>query len=360
VGNLKIIKTFILSVLLILFAALFWKGLADIYLHGNLLVSSFIWFSASLILFVVFFLFLSLLVEKKLIVFVIYLFSLSTFFIFFSAPKADQPGAGQYYYFISAGLAVLFIAFILSRTLIQKERNERLKISMHSVFKVGLPWIMTMLALFIGLVGYFHPLTPTDKNEINLPPQILDWLVKPLAGTLSKTLPMLSEKTTIDEALALSTATKNLDLISLSPSLLAQLKGKNIKDLSPAQLMKDPVIAKILQEEAAKQVKKIDPQVLAQQRNDLAKTLGISLAGKETMSEVINKIINAKIRDLVGPAIGVLPFISAILIFVVLRLIFIPLGWLIILLALLIFQLLRIFKFVKIEKVMKEGEDVRI
>jgi hypothetical protein len=63
---------------------------------------------------------------------------------------------------------------------------------------------------------------------------------------------------------------------------------------------------------------------------------------------------------MVGPAIGVLPFISAILIFVVLRLVFIPLGWLIILLALLIFQFLRIFKFVKIEKVMKEGEDVRI
>lgn len=345
----KVIKTFILAFLVILLGALFWKSLAGVYLKGDLSVTSLIWFGASLLLFLVFLLFFSLLVEKKLIAFLIYLFSLATFFIFF-----------PFNYWLAVGLTVLFVAFILSRVLIQRERNERLKISMRSVFKVGLPWTMTMLALFIGFVGYFHPLTPTDKNEINLPSQILNWLVKPLAGTLSKALPMLSENTTIDEALATSVATQNIDLVSLSPALLAQLKGKNIKDLSPAELMKDPAIAKILQAEAAKQAKKINPQVLAQQRNDLAKTLGISLTGKETMSDVINKIINAKIKDMVGPAIGVLPFISAILIFVVLRLVFIPLGWLIILLALLIFQFLRIFKFVKIEKVMKEGEDVRI
>lgn len=341
----KVIKSFLLAFLLILISALFWKGLADIYLHKNLSVSSFIWFGVSLVLFVIFFLLFSLLVDYKITFVIIYVLSLLTFFIFFPINN---------YLFI--GLAVVLLAMILSRVLIQKERNERLKISLRSVFRAGLPWMMTILALFIGFLGYLYPLTPTDKNEINLPPEILNLFVKPLTRTLSKTLPMLDEKTTIDEALALNITTQNIDLTSLTPELIAQLKGKNIKDLNPTELLKNPAIAEILKKQAAR----VSSATLTQQRNDLAKTLGISLTGKETISDVINKIINAKIKDFVGPAIGVLPIISAVLTFFVLRLIFIPFGWIIILLALLIFQLLRAFRFVKIEKVMKEGEDVSI
>lgn len=344
-SNLKIIKSFILAFLLILSSALSWKGLADIYLHDNLSVSSFIWFGLSLVLFVVFFLFFSLLVDYKIIYLIIYPLSLLTCFLFFPCSL-----------YLIIGLVVFYGAMILSRILMQKERKERLNISVRGVFKNGLPWLMTILALLIGLISYLYPLTPGSKNETNLPPAILNLFIKPLAGTIGNILPMVDENTTIDQALAMSTVTQSANLISLSPELLAQLKGKNIKDLNPSELLKDPKIAEILKNQA----KKVSSVVVTQQRNDLAKTLGISLTGKETMSELMSKVVNAKIKEMLGPTIGALPIISGILIFLVLRLIFIPLGWLVLLLALLIFQLLRIFKFVKIEKVMKEGEDVRL
>jgi len=344
-NNLKVIKSFILSFLLILSSALFWKGLADIYLAHNLSASSFIWFGVNLILLVIFFLFFSLLVDERLIFLVIYPLSLLSFFIFFPI---------NFYSLI--GLIVLFGAMILSRILMQKERRERLNISVRAVFKNGLPWLMTILALFIGFLGYFYPLTPIDKNEINIPPEILNIFVKPLTNMLGKTLPMLDEKTTIDQALAMNVATQNIDLVLVSPELLAQLKGKNIKDLSPGELLKDPEIAKILK----KQSEKINTPTIEEQRRDLAKTLGLDLIGNETMSDVINKIVNVKIKDIFGPTIIILPVISAVLTFITLRIVFIPLGWLVIFLALLIFHFLRAFKFVKIEKVMKQGEDVSI
>lgn len=345
--NPKIIKSFILVALFILFGILFWMGLADIYLYGNFSASSFVLLTIFLLVFVILFLFLSLLLENRRMVLLSYLFVLLGFFIFF-----------RFNYWLVIGLAVVFVAFVLSRTLIQKERKNRLRISLRRVFGRGLPWTLTLLALFIGLVSYFHPPILIEEDEIILPSQVSTWLIKPLAGTLSKVLPIIDKKTTVDEALSLTLATERTDLFSFSPELLKELKEISIEDLDLKDLIKNPKVAETFKQEVIEQAEKINPELLIQQRDELAKTFGISLTGKETISDLINKTINAKIKEAIGSAAGALPIISVVLTFIGLRLFFIPFGWLAILLSLLIFHFLRFLKFVKIEKVMKEGEDV--
>lgn len=341
----KVIKTFIFSVLLIISAVLFWQSLANVYLKGNLNANSLLWLGIWLLVFLTFFLIFSLLVETKGIFLLIYSLILVSFFLFF-----------RFHYYLLIGLAILFLIFIISRVLIQKERNERLKISLRAVFKRGLTLIFLFLALFMALLSYFYPLIKIDEKGINLPPQILEWVLKPLGGTLNKTLPFFDPKMTINEMLSTGLATEKLDLTSLSPELIKKFQGKDLKELNPQELLKDPEIAELLK----KQAKKIDPKILAQQRNEMAKGLGIELKGDEKISEVINKLVNKQLQSLFGSYLKYLPIISAILTFLVLTSIFVPFSWVVVAISLLIFQIFLIFRVVRIEKVMKEGEDVSI
>jgi len=339
------IKVFILAVLVIVSAFLFWQNLANVYLKGNLNTNSLFWLGIWLLFFLVFWLFFSLLVESKAICFVIYLAILAIFFLFFS-----------FHYYLLVGLVVLFLIFIVSRALMQKERNERLKISLRAVFKSGLKLILLFLALFLGLLAYLYPLIKIDEKNINLPPQILAWVAKPFGGTISKTLPFFEAEMTIDEMLSTSLVMEKLDSNPLSPELIKKIQNKNLKETDLQELLKDPEVVDILRSQA----KGVDPKVLAKQRNELAKKLDIELRGDEKIVEVIHKLASKQLQSLLGPYIKYLPIISAALIFIVLTSIFFPFSWIVILVASFIFMILKTFRLVRIEKVMKEGEDIKI
>jgi len=343
--KIKIVKIFIFIALLLISAFLFWRKLSQIFLKGNFSWQSLLWFGIWFLFFLVFWLFFSLLVELKAICFLVYLVVLAIFFLFF-----------PFHYYLLIGLTVLFLTFIISRALMQKERNSRLKISLKAIFKSGLKLNLFFFALFFSLLAYFYPLLKIDERGINLPPQVLTWIMKPLSGTISKFLPIFDLETTIDETLAITTVIQKPDLSKFSPELIKKFKGKDFKKIDPQEILKDPEIAEILKEQA----KKVDPKFLTQQRSELAKNLGIELKGDEKIVEVINQLASKQLQNLLGPYLKYLPIISAILIFIILSTIFVPFSWLVFLVTLLIFQIFLIFRFVRIEKVMKEGEDVRI
>ncbi|MFN3301490.1 MAG: hypothetical protein ACK413_00470 [Patescibacteria group bacterium] len=337
----SIIKIFIFAVLLLIFAFLFWRQLADIYLKRNLHWRSLLWLGIWLLIFLVFWLIFSLLVESKMICFSIYLLILAIFFLFFN-----------FHYYLLIGLVVLFVGFVISRALIQKERNNRLKISLNSIFKSGLKLNLFFLALFLSLLSYFYPLVKSDELEINLPPKVLSWISKPLTKTFSGFDPEM----TIDEMLKVSVVIEKPDLTAFPPELIKKFKDKNLKSFNPQELLKDSEIAEIIKDQA----KKVNPQIINKERDELAKKLGLTLTGNEKLSEVIGKLVNKKLKELLGSYSKYLPIISAILIFLVLKIIFVPFSWLVILITLLIFLIFLIFRLVRIEKVMKEGEDIKL
>ncbi len=341
----SIIKTFIFTALVLVSAFLFWQRLSQVFLKRNLSWQSLLWFGIWLLVFLVFWLFFSLLVGSNGICFLIYLAILAVFFLFF-----------PFHYYLLIGLFVLFLIFIVSRLLIQKERNSRLKISLRAIFKIGLKLTLLFLALFLGLLAYFYPLVKVDEKGINLPPQILALIMKPLVRTISKVLPAFDPEMTVDETLAMTVVIQKPNLSELSPEILKKFQGKKINEINPQELLKDPQMVEIFK----KQAKKINPSIISQQRNELAKNLGIEIKGDEKISELINKLASKQLQSLLGPSLKYLPIISAVLTFIMLNIIFLPFSWIVILFALLIFQIFLIFRVVKIEKVMKEGEDMRL
>jgi len=84
---------------------------------------------------------------------------------------------------------------------------------------------------------------------------------------------------------------------------------------------------------------------------------------KENLKELpeeVKEIIDVKIEEFTRPYQKYIPLALAISLLLFLRLIAIPLSWLIILLSLIVFRLLVAFKVVKIEKVEKEAEVIEV
>ncbi len=80
----------------------------------------------------------------------------------------------------------------------------------------------------------------------------------------------------------------------------------------------------------------------------------------EEVSETVKEIIDVKIEEFSRPYQKYIPLALAISLLLLLRLVAIPVGWLIILLSLIVFKLLVTFKVVKIEKVEKEAEIIEV
>lgn len=240
----------------------------------------------------------------------------------------------------------------------QKERKNRLRFSLHLVLKSGTSLVLTYFALFIALVSYFYPLIKIDEKGINLPPKVLEFVLQPLIKNLSGTLPFFDPEMTIDEMLSLEGMTERFDPASLPSDILEKFKGEDIKQINPQEVLKDPAVIEFLRSEVQKVSKKIDPKILAGQRSEMAKNLGIELRGDEKMVDIINKLANEKLKGIVGPRIKYFPIISAVLSFFLLRIIFIPFSWLVLTVSFVIFQFFLLFRIVWKEKVIKEGDDV--
>lgn len=336
----KIIKTFIFSILLLFTSALFWLNLSNLYLKGDLSKRSLILTTVSFLFFLVFLLIFSLLVENKGIFLLISLLSLSNFFLFF-----------KFHYYLLIGLFIVFLSFVFARFLIQKERNERLKISLRSIFRNSLKLILFFLAGFFALLSYFYPLIKI--NNFNLSPKTFDFAKKFLIK--NENLNFFDLEENIDEILAMKLAFERINWAKFSPEIFKKIQGKKISEISFEEILKDPEISQILKEEA----KKIEPSLIAKERDKLAKSLNVEIKENEKVFEIVNKLINKRLNDLLGPYLKYLPIISAISLFLFLEIIFVPFSWLVMIFIILIFQILLIFRIVKIEKVMKEGEDFK-
>lgn len=321
----KSYKEIILAIFIIVFGTITW-----FFLHRVLYFKEDITF---LILTILGFLFFgisiglgSLLINRKIILYLAFVLSLLSFFIFFRGGEAI-PGQfrGALYYFVV--LVFIFIALILYRKRVKHEADARIKLHFWHIFRKGLPLVFTLICLLIALAYYFSPfLGEASKMKIEIPRKAFDAVIQPLSGLIRTRLPLYSPDMTVNELLTMFSFVDGEGVLSglsfePSPELyrIIQSKGISIETLDLNQLLKDPEIAELLQQEIKNKTDSLGANQLAQQRVEFSKKLGIEIEGNETLNDFLYKLANSQIDNLGGSSKKYIPLVFAIVLFFVLR-----------------------------------------
>lgn len=352
----KQVKVLLFSLLTIASGIFFWYQTLNLFKPGQILIPNLIYFGAGLIVFLVFLLLLYILAEARGTIYLAaFLLSLIFALMYFW-----QFGFQPLNYFYLLGVFLFFVFLLIAYEIMGLEKEDRIKISAGKVWKRGLTLIMIALSLIISVVYYFQPILKISQDKIELPPQLIKWMLKPMSGMFNKMLPFYSPEMTIDEMLASSLAMgggeEGFDVESLGPEILSKIPMDKLTTMSPTELLQDPVIKTLIAEQMAQKSKSVDSHLIAQQRDEFAKSLGVELKGSETMDEVLGAILNSKLGDILGPYYKQISLALAVTFFFLVKFIFSLVGIVVVIAAQLLFFILKASKFVTIEIVNKEGE----
>lgn len=290
---------------------------------------------ATIVYFVLFLVFILLglgLIERREIIYSLVLaFALFLFFFFSQLFPANH----WIYYLI--GLVIFCVFIIIAFESICSEKKSYRKVVMARAWKRAVPLIVIGFSLLVCVIYYFHPLLKFQDNKVEIPPQVIKWVVAPLSPMLGKLLPFYGPGKTVDDLLKAQMTTvsssSNIDLSKLDPALRQRIN---------------------------QEIQNLDPQLLVQARSQLAQSLGATLTGQEKIDDLLVTIINSRLGSLIGPHGQIVFWAIIVILFFSLKSVLDILALFSLLLARIIFNLLRLMKIVKIEKEMTEVEVMKI
>lgn len=206
-----------------------------------------------------------------------------------------------FYYLV--GLIILFLAFWVGVRRVRKEEKVQVNLDYWRIWKRGLPILITALILLISLVYYFSPnLMNIKQIELKISRSTFDLIIKPLENLIKERLPV---------------------------------EGGS------------------LETEASK--------VLSQEeRQDLESRYGIVIEEKDTIKDVLYKLVNYQLNNVTGPYRKFVPIGLAIGLFIALKIVSLIYVPLVVLLSYLILKLLIVSKFARTEIETKEVETVKL
>ncbi len=217
---------------------------------------------------------------------------------------------------VGALLANGFLIFTAAHR-VQKESELSLGFSLTKFLKTGLPLYFTIASLIVSVFFLSH-LNEEKAIASLLPKPALDTVLKSFSGPLQSLvgLPELNLQGTLEEA-----------LLSLAEE---QLKSQGI---------------------ALSQIPKAElNRLIADQRKELEKNLGVKLGNKEKVSDILHKTITNRIEDLLGPYKKYLPYASALTFFFAFKTLTLPLYYGTLLITFLLIKLLLAIKILRSEK----------
>lgn len=345
------IKSFTLSIIMILVSVLFWGYLFLFFSSVSLSHLGYLVFIWTVYL-STFLLFSILEGNKKFIYLILVLSGVGFFTFFFSREKTI---------FIPylIGMLIFILLTILAAELILREKEQRLKISLKKIWKRGLPPFIAGLSLMISLVYYFNPLVKLQEEEIKIPPEVFGFILKPTAGIVGKIIPFYGPEMTIDETLASSLMLQNKGVKSngIPLNLINKINSNSLEKLDINQLLQDQEIKKFIQEQV--KTESVDQKLLAEQRRNLSQSLGIELKGDETMEVILASVINAQLARLIKPYAQIVSLGIVIVLFFVLKFVGNFLSIFSLIISHFIFYFLRLIKVVKIEQEMKSAQVIK-
>jgi hypothetical protein len=317
-------KILIFSLILLFVGFLFNFKLIEIF-KGNLSFFNLIYLLVYFLIFLSFLLVFYLISETRIITYLtIFLFDLIFIILYFV--DFCQKKISSFNFYLLLPIFIFFILKLLSYELIVLEKEDRLKLNLRKIWKAGLSLIIFSFSFFICSFYYFYPLIKINKKGIEIPPKLFNFLIEPF----SKFLPYPLDST-IDEILK--------------------------KEIFDEKIL--PIDQK-LKKEIIENLKKIDNSLIVQERNELSKMLGFKLTGKEKFSEILNRLLNSKLNEILKPYLKYLSLVIVIVLFFLIKFILGLLSIFSLILAQIIFALIKLFRVVEIIKVMKEGETIKI
>lgn len=204
------------------------------------------------------------------------------------------------------------------------EYESSLAFSTSKILKAGLPIYFTAASLIIALFYYQEVSVKNNIASTVVPRAAVDLSLRFLTGAVSdlQGIPDANSLMTVDEFLA-----QNLE---------GQLKeqGTSLKSLPQRQIA----------------------EIIAGQRNELAKRYGIQVKGGERLADVLHRTITSKVEEILGPYARFLPFISGLTFFFALRVLTFPLYFIVVTAVALLITFLHAVKIIKSEKKQIEVE----
>lgn len=359
-------KQILLGVFIIIFALLTWFFLYQL-LYVELSTTFLILAVVGLLFWGISICLGSLFIDKKTTLYLVFALSLLSFFVFFRGGEVI-PGQFReaFYYFIV--LVLIFLALIFYCGRVKHEKETRTKLNFWRILKRGLSLTFTLVCLLIALAYYFSPsLGGISKIEFEIPKGLFDTALKPLSGLIQTRLPLYRPDMSIDELLTMFSITvdeEGLSGLSFEPSpelyRIIQSRGISIETLDINQLLKDPEIVELLQEEIKKKTSSLNPGQLAQQRAEFSEKLDIEIKGDETLNDVLYKLVNTQINAAGGPYKKYIPIALAVGLFFFLRILTIILIPIIVLFNCFLIKILVAVGFAKITTKPMEAEGIEI
>jgi len=347
------IKHLILAFLMFLATILFWGYLSLFFTSVSSLYLAYL--ALSWLGFLIIFLLLAILINNKKIIYLCLIISLGCFFLFFPFFSTQEIITGSYI----IGLLLFLLCLIVGTELMFLEKEERLTLRLKKIWKRGLPWAITGIALMISLVYYFNPLVNINQEKLEIPTEIFSFILKPASGIMGKMIPFYDPEMTIDETLASGMVLQGQGVKSqdIPLDLINKIDFNNLDEININELLNDPEIKSFLKEQVSEGG--IDQSLLSEQRKQLSETLGVELRGNETMEIVLANLVNSKLGEFVGPYSREISFGVAVALFFILKLVGKFFALLAIIITQIIFSILRVFKVIRIEQEMKPGEVVK-
>ncbi len=292
-------KEIVLAIFIVLFSVLTWFFLYRVlYFNGSVILLiltffGFLFFGISIGLG-------SLLINKKIILYLAFVLSLLLFLVFFRGVGA-VPGQFReaFYYFVV--LVLTFIALIIYQKRVRYEEHARIKLNFWRIFKRGLSLVFTLLCILIALAYYFSPLLGEVKVKFEIPRNLFDIILKPIEGLIQEKLP----------------------------------QGINLDNKASEILPLD-------------------------QKKDIEKQFRIEIEKDDTGKDMLYKIVNAQISNLGGPYQKYIPIALVIGLFFVLRILSILLIAFVVLFSCFLIKILISLHFAKITIKPVETENIEL
>ncbi|MBL7141612.1 hypothetical protein ISS21_00735 [Patescibacteria group bacterium] len=345
------IKHLILALFMFLATILFWGYLSLFF--KSVSGAHLGYLALGWLVFLIIFSLLNVLIKSRNLIYACFIISLGCFFLFF--PFSPELVAGSYL----VGLLLFLLCLVIGTELMLLEKKQRLILCLRKIWKRGLPWAITGIALMIALVYYFNPLININQEKIEIPTEVFSFILKPASGIVTKMIPFYDPEMTIDETLASNMVLQGQGSTpqEIPLNLIDKIDFENLEDININELLNDPEVKSFLKE----QVKEggVDQTLLAEQRKQLSETLGVELKGDETMEVILANLVNSRLGEFVGPYSREISFGIAIALFFVLRLIGKLFAMLAIMIAQVVFAILHVCKIVRIEEEMKPGEVIK-
>lgn len=186
----------------------------------------------------------------------------------------------------AAALGAAFLLACFASRRIRTEYERSIAFSTSQFLKAGLPAYFTAVSLVMTLF-YYQEISVQNPAASIVPSAAVDLSLRFLSGAVTDlgAIPQADSLMTVDQF--------------LSQNLEAQLKkeGTSLRALPQQQLA----------------------ELIAEQRNELARRYGIQIRGGERLTDVLHRTITTKVNEILGPYARFLPFLSALAFFFALR-----------------------------------------